>query len=129
MRRGARAPARDPLMPGRLAIVGLGLAIALVAVSAVVLTSLRQPPAKSEVGVVVFVDSVTLTDVRGFAIRTAAGETIMFRVGQLENGAQFPPGHLGEHEATAMPIRVTYRDEAGEHVAIRLEDAPAASPS
>ncbi len=56
----------------------------------------------------------------------ADGRTVEFRIGQLENGAQFPPGHLGVHQADAVPVRVTYRDENGEHVAIRLEDAPAA---
>ena len=61
--------------------------------------------------------SVSLTDVRGFAIRTPDGRTVEFRVGQLENGAQFPPGHLAEHQVDSVPIRVTYRDENGEHVA------------
>ena len=75
-----------------------------------------------------FVDSVSLTDVRGFAIRTTDGRTVEFRVGQLENAAEFPPGHLGEHQATSIPIRVTYREEAGERVAIRLEDAAPAPP-
>ena len=71
----------------------------------------------------VFVDrSASPTSAR-FAIRTQDGRTVQFRVGQLENGAQFPPGHLGEHQATSVPVRVTYRDEGGELVAIRLEDA------
>ena len=77
----------------------------------------------------VSVDSVSLTNVRGFTIRTPDGRTVEFRIGQLENGAQFPPSHLNEHQVDAVPVRVTYRDENGEHVAIRLEDAPAASPS
>lgn len=110
-------------MPGRPAIVGLGLAIAVVAAFAVVATSLGKPTARTEVGVVVSVDSVSLTEVHGFAIRTTDGRTVEFRVGQLENGTEFPPGHLGEHQATAAPIQVTYRDEQGEHVAIRLDDA------
>jgi hypothetical protein len=115
-------------MPARRVVVGIGLAIAILAVVAAVAISLGRPVARTEIGVVVFVDSVSLTDVRRFAIRTSDGRTVFFAVGQLENGAQFPPGHLGEHEATASPIRVTYRDENGEHVAVRLEDA-AAPPS
>lgn len=116
-------------MPGRRAIVAVGLAIAALAVAIVVATSLSRPAPRTEVGVVIFVDSVSLTDVRAFWIRTSDGRTVQFRVGQLENGAQFPPGHLGEHEVTAVPVRVTFRDEAGEHVAIRLDDAGPVVPS
>lgn len=117
-------------MSGRRAVVGLGVAIAVLAGILVVTTLLGRPAPRTEVGVVVAVDSVSLTNVRGFTIRTPDGRTVEFRVGQLENGAQFPPGHLGEHQATAVPIVVTYRDESGAHVAIRLEDAPpAAAPS
>ena len=113
----------------RGAIAALGIAIALLAGIFVVATTFMRPAPKTEVGVVVFVDSVSLTDVRAFAIRTPDGRTVQFRIGQLENGAQFPPGHLGAHQVDSVPIRVTYRDENGEHVAIRLEDAPAAAPS
>jgi hypothetical protein len=116
-------------MPGRRAIVAVGLAIAALSALAVLATSFSQPAPRTEVGVVIFVDSVSLTDVRAFWIRTSDGRTVQFRIGQLENGAQFPPGHLGEHEVTAVPVRVTYRDEAGEHVAIRLEDAAPSGPS
>jgi hypothetical protein len=113
----------------RGAIAALGIAIALLAGIFVVATTALRPPPKTEVGVVVAVDAVSLTDVRGFALRTPDGRMVQFRIGQLENGAQFPPSHLNAHQVDAVPVRVTYRDEDGEHVAIRLEDAPAASPS
>jgi uncharacterized protein (DUF58 family) len=113
----------------RGAIAALGIAIALLAGIFVVATTLMRPAPRTEVGIVVFIDSVSLTDVRAFAIRTPDGRTVEFRIGPLENGAQFPPGHLGVHQMDAVPVRVTYRDENGEHVAIRLEDAPATSPS
>ncbi len=116
-------------MLGRPAIVGLGLAIAALAALAVVATSVGRPTPRTEVGVVVSIESVSLTEVRGFAIRTPDGRTVEFRVGQLENGTEFPPGHLGEHQATAALIRVTYRDEDGERVAIRLEDVAAGGPT
>lgn len=115
-------------MRARRAIVGLGVAIAVVAALLVLASSLGRSAPRTEVGIVIVVESVSLTDVRTFAIRTPDGRTVEFLVGQLENGAQFPPGHLSEHEATAVPIRVTYRDENGAHVAVRLEDAVAASP-
>jgi hypothetical protein len=116
-------------MGRRGAIAAIGVGIALIAGIGVVVTSLGRQAPRTEVGVVVFIDSVSLADVRGFAIRTADGRTVQFRVGQLENAAQFPPGHLGEHQATAAPVIVTYREEGGELVAIRLDDAPAASPN
>ena len=49
--------------------------------------------------------------------------SVQFAIGNLENGAQFPPGHLVEHQSTAQPIRVWYRTQDGVKVAIRLEDA------
>jgi hypothetical protein len=116
-------------MPGRRGIVALALATAVVAAITVVASSFSRPEARSEVGIVVSVDSASLTNVRAFAIRTPDGRTIQFRIGRLENGAEFPPGHLAEHKATAAPIRVTYRDENGEHVAFRLDDATTAAPT
>jgi hypothetical protein len=80
--------------------------------------------APSAVGVIVGVQSEGLDKVRGFSLRTAEGTTIGFSIGNLENGAAFPPGHLVEHQATAQPIRVWYRTEGDTKVAIRLEDAP-----
>ncbi len=114
---------------GRRAVVAAGLAVTLAAIAAVIAISLSRPTPRTEIGVVVAVDAASLTDVRGLTIRTTDGRTVQFRVGRLENGAEFPPGHLAEHKATAVPIIVTYRDENGEHVALRLEDAPAPSPT
>jgi hypothetical protein len=113
----------------RRVVVGLGLVVALVAVGALLTTTIGRPPRETETGVVIAVDAASLTNVKGFTIRTPDGRTVVFRIGQLENGTQFPPGHLSEHMATAMPVLVTYRDENGERVAVRLEDAVAASPS
>lgn len=116
-------------MRGRRALVGLGVVVAVIAGVVVAASSLGRPAPRTEVGVVISVDAVSLTDVRGFSIRTADGRTVVFRVGQLENGAQFPPGHLSEHAVTAVPILVTYREEDGENVANRLEDAQSEAPS
>jgi hypothetical protein len=113
----------------RGAIAALGVAIALLAAIYVAATLLLQPPPKTETGVVVDIESVSLTEVRAFTLRTPDGRTVEFRIGQLENGAQFPPSHLAVHQVDATPVRVTYRDEGEERVAIRLEDAPAAPPS
>ena len=81
-------------------------------------------------GVIVAVDAEGLGDVRTFDLRTTDGVVRTFSLAALENGVEFPPGHLIEHSATAQPVRVWFRTEAGEDLAIRLEDAePAASPS
>ena len=79
--------------------------------------------ATAGVGVSGGVKSEGLDRVSGFSLRTTDQGTLTFVVGDLENGAAFPPGHLVEHQATAQPVRVWYRTEAGEKVAIRLEDA------
>ena len=112
-------------MNARRVGVGAGLVIAAAALVVVIVSTVAQAPS-TETGLVVAVDSSGLTDVRGFSIRTGDGRTIAFRIGVLENGAQFPPGHLLEHAATGVKVVVTYRQENGELVAIRLDDAPAA---
>jgi hypothetical protein len=74
-------------------------------------------------GLLVKIDSQGLTKVRGFTLRTDSGAEIPFTVGILENGAEFPPGHLAEHMATSSPVRVFFRDESGPPVVYRIEDA------
>jgi hypothetical protein len=108
----------------RTGVVGIGLLIALAAVAVVLVATLGRASAQTETGLVVSVDASSLTDVRGFSIRTNDGRTVVFRIGVLENGAAFPPGHLLEHQATGVKVVVTYREDNGELVAIRLEDAP-----
>ncbi len=90
-------------------------------------TSLKDPTApvnaQAVVGVIVRVDSSGLDRVNGFTLRTTDQGSLVFTIGDLENGAEFPPGHLVEHQATAQPVRVWYRTEGEVKVAIRLEDA------
>ncbi|HET9520370.1 MAG TPA: hypothetical protein VFO73_04920 [Candidatus Limnocylindrales bacterium] len=114
---------------GRGAVIGIGIVIALAALLVVVVTSFARPASRVETGVVVGVDAVSLTEVRGFTIRTPDGRTVTFRIGALENGTEFPPGHLREHAATATAVRVTYLEEGSELVAVRLEDAVVANPT
>ncbi len=84
------------------------------------------PPTPTAVeGVIVAIDGSGLADVRGFTLRRPGGETLDFRLGELENGNEFPPGHLAEHQATAEPVVVYYRMEGDERFAVRLEDAGA----
>ena len=113
----------------RTSVVGIGLAVAALALGFVVVSAFGQAPRQTETGLVTAVDSSGLTNVRGFTIRTNDGRTVSFRMGALENGAQFAPSHLLEHRATGVKIVVTYRQENGAFVAVRLDDAPSASAS
>jgi hypothetical protein len=112
-----------------LFIVVLAVVIATAGGAALLLsdTSMLDPDGPPDTtaveGVVVAVDSAGLADVRGFTLRRPGGELLEFRLGELENGDQFPPGHLAEHQATAQPVRVWYRLEGDERYAVRLEDA------
>lgn len=108
---------------GRWALPVVAAAIAGLTVAIVVGGSLLNPT-RTETGIVVAVDARSLTDVRAFTIRTSDGRSVAFAIDRLDNAAQFPPGHLLEHKATALAVRVTYRDESGRLLAIRLEDAP-----
>ncbi len=116
-------------MTARRLGVGGGLLIAAVALVIVVASIAGEAAAQTETGLVVAVDSSGLTDVRGFTIRTNDGRTVVFKIGVLENGAQFPPGHLLEHAATGVKVVVTYRREGSDLVAIRLADAPGSGPA
>jgi len=90
-------------------------------------TSLPDPGAPKDavtaVGVIVGVKSEGLDRVSGFTLRTTDQGSLEFVIGALENGTEFPPGHLVEHQATAQPVRVWYRNQNGARLAIRLEDA------
>ena len=57
-----------------------------------------------------------LDQVKGFTLRTNDGETITFTLGPLENGDEFPPGHLKEHQTPAAPVLVFFRQENGQLV-------------
>jgi hypothetical protein len=110
--------------------LAFGVVVVVTAAAALLLggSSARDPgppaDATSVVGVIVGVDSQGLDKVDGFTLRTTDQGSLVFRIGVLENGAQFPPGHLVEHQASAQPVRVWYRNDGDAKVAIRLEDAP-----
>lgn len=104
----------------------LPLLVAALAMAAVAIALIGRPGGDVEVeqGVVVAVDAAGLADVRGFTLRTADARTLTFRVDVLENAVDFPPSHLIEHQATSQAVRVSYRIEDDELVAVRIEDAP-----
>ena len=112
----------------RIFIVALAVIVVAVAVAAAMFGGTAGNPAAAQgeqaVGIVSSIDSEGLTNVRGFTLLTPDGRELEFAIGTLEYGAQFPPGHLAEHQALASPIRVWYRTEGGSLVAFRLEDSP-----
>ena len=110
----------------RLRLVLIAAVLALGASVAVVVLS---PRTLTATGVVIAVDAVSLTEVRSFTLRVAAGKTLVFSLESLENGVEFPPGHLAEHVGSAEPIVVTYRDDGGTLKALRISDAPEPSGS
>jgi hypothetical protein len=73
-------------------------------------------------GRLIAIDAEGLSKVTAFRLRTDDGREVAFEIGVLENGAEFPPGHLAEHMANASPVRVFFRDEGGRLVVYRLED-------
>jgi hypothetical protein len=83
----------------------------------------EAPDGDALVGVVVDVESTGLDSVTAFTLRTDDGSLVELRIGVIENGAEFPPGHLAEHQVTAEPVRAWYREVDGVRVAFRLEDA------
>jgi hypothetical protein len=92
-------------------------------------TTTGGPPASPVDGVVLTIDSSGLSEVHGFTLRTASGVVLTFSLGTLENPTQFPPGHLAEHQANALPVRAYFvPGSAGQLVVYRLEDAPRPSP-
>lgn len=99
-------------------------AVALVAGAAVVVLGLTGSATRTETGLVAAIEDRSLTQVDGFTLRTVAGQEVRFRIGRLElSGGAFPAGHLREHLALGQPVVVRYREENGERVAYRLEDA------
>lgn len=149
MRRGARGPAPAALAGRSLSgarVAGGALAVALALVlaacagaastsSPVELTFAPASPAGSDasasqeipgspiVGVVTSIDSAGLDKVRGFTIQAVNGSTFTFVIGTLDNGADFPPGHLAEHMAAAAPVLVFFKVVDGKFVVYHLEDA------
>lgn len=113
---------------GTFRLFGLTLAVLIVVVAAVATlaggttSDPDAPQGDQVVGIVTSIDSGGLADVRSFTLRARDGRELVFRVGVLENGTEFPPGHLAEHQTLVTPIRVWYRTADGERIAFRLED-------
>jgi len=81
-------------------------------------------PISKATGLVIDMSQASLGDVKDFTLRTEDGETTVFRVGTVElDDDAFPADHLREHMAFAQPVAVTFYEQDGDPVAMRLEDA------
>jgi hypothetical protein len=80
------------------------------------------PVTSPVIGVPIDIEAEGFTKVTAFTIRTDDGRQLRFVMGQLENGAEFPPNHLAEHLAGSTKIRVFYRQQGADQLAYRLED-------
>jgi hypothetical protein len=108
--------------PVRWRLVALVVIVAAAVAVPAIYLAIRRP---TVTGVVVHVDSQSLTDVRSFDLRTADGTILTFRIGQLDMSPPgFNPQHLAVHQATAEPVTVTYEERDGQLVALRLVDGP-----
>ena len=116
---------RAPAGPGgRRLIVLIGAVAAVILLTVAAGQILGGPGRQVETGIVVAVQATSLSDVQGFSIRTTDGRTVDFRIDHLENASTFAPGHLAEHKVSLAPVRVTFVDRDGGHVAVLIDDAP-----
>jgi hypothetical protein len=103
------------------ALVALGIGAAVLGGG----SAPARPEGPTVDGVVVGVDSAGLANVSSFRLRTDDGRTLSFALEALRDAVKFPPGHLAEHLANSVRVRVWYRDDGGRLMALWLEDAPA----
>jgi hypothetical protein len=107
----------------RLALVVAVIGLAIVGLA--VVNGAVAPGERTETGWVTELDDRSLTEVAGFTLRTADGRLVEFTVGRLTiDATSFPAGHLREHRLLNAPVIVTYREDSGSRVAVRLQDAP-----
>ena len=79
---------------------------------------------KAVTGVILDVESSSLTELDSFTVRSNDGETLVF-VSEQDTPADpqegIFPGHLSGHMQAAEQMTVHYREEGGTLVAVRLE--------
>jgi len=105
------------------AVVGCGPSGRESASSSTAPSASAAPLVSPVTGVLVHIEATGLADVKAFTLRLADGSETVFAIGVLENGAQFPPGHLAEHMASSSPVKVYFRRDGPDLVVYRIEDA------
>jgi len=115
---------------GLIVVIAIAIATALAVGVSRPACACATPPFSPIDGVVISVNSTSLTDVHDFTLRAGDGSNLTFVLGALENATQFSPGHLKAHQASGTPVRVFFtRSSTGQLIVYRLEDAPASSSS
>ena len=79
---------------------------------------------RSVEGIITNVDAASLTQVETFTVRDNDNHTIVFRIApdatqDIEEG--FVPSHLREHAVAVGQVKVFYRVEGGEFLALKIE--------
>ena len=78
-------------------------------------------------GVIIDVQATSLTELASFTLRTNDGDTLVFYVAPdaaADPVEGFFPSHMRTHAVAAEQVTVTYREEQGDLLALRLEHAP-----
>jgi len=115
---------------GVIVVIAIGIATALAVGTSRPACACVAPPSSPVDGIVISVNSTSLTDVHDFVLRVADGSNMTFVLGVLENATQFSPGHLKAHQASGTPVRVFFsRSSTDQLIVYRLEDAPVSSSS
>ena len=104
--------------------LALLVVLAVTAVAAILASRGSAGTELSVTGVVAGIQSEGIDRVRSFSVRTDAGQIVQFDFGIMQNAAEFPPGHLAEHQATGQRVKVFYLEQGGSRVAVRIDDAP-----
>ena len=98
--------------------------VALLAVAAIALGACASAE-QSAAGLVTDIDTLGLSQVQGFTLRTEDGTSLEFAIegGTDLSAGGFPPDHLREHMANASGVAVAYRTDGDERIVVRLTDA------
>lgn len=122
----ALAPLRSAV---RARPLGITRQVAAGAIGLAVLVTGCGAGERSAVGLVVGVEPAGPAEIGGFTLRSEAGETLVFRVDELDTSSGgFDALHLNDHFMTGQPVAVAYRVEGGSNVAVRIVDAPWVEP-
>ena len=102
---------------------GLSLAAGLLLAAALV-AGCGGGGERSVTGVIMEVQSTSLTQIDSFTLRDNGGRTLVFAI--APDASQDPregffPGHLRTHALAVEQVTVFYREEDGELLALRLE--------
>lgn len=106
---------------GRAALLGLAAFILAAFLFAVACGSNER----SVVGVIVDVQTASLAEVESFTLRTDDGELLTFRLAPeapRSGEESFVASHLRSHASLAQRVKILYREERGELLAVRLLD-------